>query len=130
MREEVINCWKQAQEDFITAKVNIETGRYYASVFFSQQCAEKALKACYIATLKKLPQTHNLVDMSKDLEADEKILSSARELNPEYLVTRYVDAANGIPAEMYDEKSATMHLKCAEVILQWIQGLLKLEKKS
>jgi HEPN domain-containing protein len=88
------------------------------------------LKACYIAKLKKLPQTRNLVDMSRDLGAGKEVLSSARELNPEYLVTRYVDAANDIPAEMYDEKSATMHLKCAEVVLRWIQGLLKLEKKS
>jgi HEPN domain-containing protein len=125
MRAEVLNCLRQAQEDFITAKVNIDTERYYASVFFSQQCAEKALKAGYIEKLKKLPQTHNLIEMSRDLGASEEILSSARELNPEYLVTRYVDAANGIPAEMYDEKSATMHLQCAEVILRWIQKLLK-----
>ena len=125
MREEVINCLKQSQEDFITAQVNIDTKRYYASVFFSQQCAEKALKAGYIEKLKKLPQTHNLIEMSRDLGASEEIVSAARELNPEYLVTRYVDAANGIPAEMYDEKSATMHLQCAEVIVRWIQALLK-----
>jgi HEPN domain-containing protein len=125
MREEVINCLKQSQEDFITAQVNIDTKRYYASVFFSQQCAEKALKAGYIEKLKKLPQTHNLIEMSRDLGASEEIVSAARELNPEYLVTRYVDAANGIPAEMYDKKSATMHLQCAEVIVRWIQALLK-----
>lgn len=125
MREEVKNCWKQAQEDKKTAEANIDTARYYASVFFSQQSAEKALKAYYIHSLKKLPQTHNLMELARDLKASAKILSAARELNPEYLTTRYVDAANGVPADMYDEKSARMHLKCAEEILEWVRKRLK-----
>ena len=78
---------------------------------------------------KRKRQCTKLVELSKDLSASEEILSAARELNPEYLVTRYIDAANGIPADMYDDKSATMHLQCAEVILQWIQALLRSEKE-
>jgi HEPN domain-containing protein len=41
MRTEVINCLKQAQEDFITAKVNIDTERYYASVFLVNSALRK-----------------------------------------------------------------------------------------
>ncbi len=125
MREESNNCWRQSQEDLITAKVNRRAKRYYASVFFSQQCAEKALKACYIETFRKLPQSHNLVELAKDLKASVRIMSAARELNPEYLATRYVDAANGVPADMYDDGSARMHLKCAEEIAAWIRKKLK-----
>ncbi|WP_204327927.1 HEPN domain-containing protein, partial [Proteus mirabilis] len=40
--------WEQALEDLKTAEVLVEVKRYYASVFFSQQAAEKALKALYI----------------------------------------------------------------------------------
>jgi len=40
MRKEVRNCWRQAEEDLITARANIDVTRYYASVFFSQQAAD------------------------------------------------------------------------------------------
>ena len=36
--------WEQSEEDLATARSNLESGRYYASAFFSQQAAEKALK--------------------------------------------------------------------------------------
>lgn len=125
MRKEVENCWRQAGEDYKTAKVNMDGGRYYASVFFSQQSAEKALKALYIRVLKELPQTHNLVELAKDLKAPAYIMGLARELNPKYLTTRYVDAANGVPADMFDKKSAMIHLKYAKDILTWAEERLK-----
>ncbi|MFN7182334.1 MAG: HEPN domain-containing protein, partial [Planctomycetota bacterium] len=48
MRKEAQDCLRQAEEDLLTAELNIKIERYYASVFFSQQCAEKALKATCI----------------------------------------------------------------------------------
>jgi HEPN domain-containing protein len=44
----------------------------------------------------------------------------ARELTPDYLTTRYPNAANGIPAEIYDEEIAERHLAYAEGICQWV----------
>jgi HEPN domain-containing protein len=126
MRREAKDSLRQAEEDLITAKLNIEIERYYASVFFSQQSAEKALKAECIEKLKILPQEHNLIELAKMLNAPENIMKSARELNPEYLITRYIDAANGIPSEMYDKESAELHLRCAEEILGWIKKLLNI----
>lgn len=105
MREESKNWWLQSLEDLETANVNIETKRYYASVFFSQQAAKKALKAFYIETVRDYPpKTHNMLEISRELEVPENVLDAAVELNPEYFVTRYPDAANGVPAEMYTEK--------------------------
>jgi HEPN domain-containing protein len=115
---------RQAEEDFKTADLNIGIKRYYASVFFAQQSAEKILKALYIHKLKELPMTHNLVELAKDLNAQEKIMEAARELNPEYLTTRYVDAANGVPADMYSRQSAKIHLEAADVILKWAMKYL------
>lgn len=125
MRKEVENCWRQAQEDYKTARINADVGRYYASVFFCQQSAEKALKALYIHVLKELPQTHNLIELAKGLKAPGHIIGLARELNPKYLTTRYVDAANGVPADMFDKKSARTHLKYAKDILTWTKEKLK-----
>lgn len=125
MREEVRNSWAQALEDLKTAKLNIGIKRYYASVFFSQQAAEKALKAFYMHKLKRNPMTHNVVSLSKDLKAPKKVVDAAIELNPEYVITRYPDAANGVPAEMFDEDSAKLHYNCGEVILDWVKRFLR-----
>lgn len=125
MREEVLDTWTQAKEDYITAEQLIGIQRYYASVFFSQQAAEKALKALYIHQLKRNPRTHNLVKLSRSLKAPEEVLDAALELNPEYAVTRYVNAAHGVPAHMFNKKLARIHLECAEVVLQWIEKQLK-----
>jgi HEPN domain-containing protein len=127
MREESKNWWLQSLEDLETARVNIETKRYYASVFFSQQAAEKALKALYIETLRDYPpKTHNMLEISRTLDVPETVLEAAIELNPEYFVTRYPDAANGVPAEMYTEKKANLHFEKAEVVIQWVKSQLKL----
>lgn len=124
MREEIRNTWRQAQEDFETARVTIGVGRFYASVFFSQQAAEKALNTHYMTVRNELPMTHNLVALCRDLQAPERINAAARQLNPDYLTTRYTDAANGVPAEMYDQQSAQMHLDLAKEVVEWVQSKL------
>ncbi len=48
------------------------------------------------------------------------LFSGIRDLNPEYLITRYPDMAQGVPAEMYDEKIAQRHLHNAQEIITWI----------
>jgi hypothetical protein len=55
MREEAANNWAQAQEDLETARILLEAERFYASVFFSQQAAEKALKALHMQKKRELP---------------------------------------------------------------------------
>lgn len=119
MREEIANTWTQAQEDLKTATVLLETDRFYASVFFSQQAAEKALKALYMYLKRELPKTHNLVALARELDAPERVMEAARELAPDYVVTRYANAAHGVPAEMYSERSAQEHLQYAGEVLEW-----------
>jgi len=47
MRKESSRLWGQAHEDLDTADKLLGVGKYYASVFFSEQAAEKALKVMY-----------------------------------------------------------------------------------
>jgi len=124
MREEVADNWAQAQEDLHTARVLLETERYYASVFFSHQAAEKALKALHLHEKREYPKTHNLVELARALEAPETVHEAARELTPDYFVARYVNAANGVPAEMYDQRSAQMHLNYAQAVMEWTRKRL------
>ena len=124
MRPEVRDTLIQAEEDLDTARVLMEQKKYYASVFFSQQAAEKALKALYIHSKREYPRIHNMVELAEELNSPDNIMEAARELNPDYLTTRYVNAANGIPARMYTERSAKVHFEYAVEILQWTkQGL-------
>ncbi len=126
MREESRRLWLQALEDLKTAKVLLEASRFYASVFFSQQAAENALKAVYIETKRETPpRTHNLVEILQLLEvSDENLIDAAMDLTPEYVVTRYPNAANGIPAQLYNKRIASDHLNKAKLIIEYCRKKL------
>jgi len=102
----------------------MDAGVYYASVFFSQQAAEKALKAASIDKLGKLPRGHNMIQMANALDAPLEVMNAAAELNPEFMATRNPENVDGVPAQLYDRKSARLHLRCAQTIVDWIKSVL------
>ena len=116
--------WAQARADYATAVTLYDAGIYYASVFFSQQAAEKALKAVTIRRTQKTPRGHNLIQMANALEAPLEIMNAAAELNPEFLSSRNPESADGVPAQLYDSKSARIHLHAAHRIVEWIKALI------
>ena len=121
MRDEVKIWWEQAETDLNTARSNLEQDIHYASVLFSQQAAEKALKALFIHQKKDVPpKTHNLVNLAKELGAPEEIIDACADLAPEYVLTRYPDGDIGPPSQRYTTRSAERHLKLARRVLQWI----------
>jgi len=75
---------KKSEKDLNTAKFNINSGEIEASAFFLQQSAEKALKALLIKRTKKLIRTHDLVILSKKLNAPEKIIKHCEKLTTLY----------------------------------------------
>lgn len=117
-------CWAQARADYATAVTLMDAGIYYASVFFSQQAAEKALKAATVEKLQKVPKGHNLIQMANALDAPLEVMNSAAELNPEFLATRNPENSEGVPAQIYDRKSARLHLRCAQTIVDWIKKII------
>ena len=125
MRREVGYWFEQAKADLKSAKDLLKSENYYASVFFSQQTAEKALKSLYINKKKKGARGHNLVFFARELDAPEHIINACAELTPDYLATRYPDAATGIPSENYTKNSAKTHLKMAEEVFIWAEEELK-----
>jgi len=126
MREETRRLWEQALEDFKTAEILLREKRYYASAFFSHQAAEKALKATYIHLKKELPpRTHNIVMLGKLLELED-LIEDLMELNPEYTISRYPDAANGVPAQMYNEAMAERQLERASRVIRKCRELMGL----
>lgn len=115
-------CWAQARADYAAAVTLLDAGVYFASVFFAQQAAEMALKAASIQKQQKTPRGHNLVQMCNGLEAPMEVMNAAAELNPEFLATRSPEAVSGVPSQNYDRKSARMHLRMAQTIVDWIKA--------
>ena len=128
MRKESARLWEQAREDLDTADKLLTVGKYYASVFFSEQAAEKALKVMYLEKKSRVAFTYDLVELAEELGAPENVSHAAAELSPDYLTTRYPDAANAVPAKLYDAASADMHLELSREVLQWAKKELRLEK--
>jgi len=119
MRKEVLDWLNSAEDDLNTAKTLWREKVYYASSFYSQQGAEKALKAAYILKFKKTYPQHNISTLASELGAPEEIISASKRLNPHYVQTRYPDAANAIPSDNYDKKIAEELLKESEKVFEW-----------
>jgi HEPN domain-containing protein len=123
-RKEVMDFWAQARADLATAVTLMDAGIYYASVFFSQQAAEKALKAASASVHTRSPKGHNLIHIANTLNAPVEIMNASAELNSEFLLARNPDAAEGVPAQMYDRASARLHLRCAQDVVEWSKRLI------
>jgi len=116
MVESESKIWfKKAEEDFETAKYNLEGNKIGAAVFFLQQSAEKALKAVYIKRFKNLIKVHDLVLLARKLKAPIMIVELCKELSPAYQYTRYPDI---IPVANLKEKS-TKFVDSVKEILKW-----------
>lgn len=125
MREDAQNWWEQAKHDLNTAEKNIKVEVYYASAFFSQQAAEKALKALYIVKKRELqPLTHNLTELGEKLDVPDELKTGLLKLNMDYVVTLYPNAANGIPAEQFNQEIAEEHLGYAKQVVEWVKRQL------
>jgi len=123
-RKQAMDFWSQSRADLATAITLLDAGVYYASVFFSQQAAEKALKGAMVDKQGRCPKGHNLIQMANGLNAPVEVMNAAAELNPEFMLSRNPDTADGVPAQMYDKGSARLHLRCANDIVDWAKMLL------
>lgn len=98
-----------------------DAGIYYASVFFAQQAAEKALRAANLESLHKSSRGHNLVAMADALQAPLEVMNAAAEFNDDFLNTRTPESAEGLPFLLYDHQLAEIHLQAAKIILDWVR---------
>ena len=122
MQQQVKDWWDQAQADLKTARDLIVAKNYYASVNYSQQSAEKSLKAVYLLIHKKIPpKIHDLVELARLVHTPEAVILQAGKLTITYFSSRYPGTAPEIPAKYYDQEKARRHLQEAEVIIQWAQ---------
>ena len=122
MRIEAERLIKQAQRDIMNAKKNVEIEAYEVAAFLAEQSVEKFLKAAWITLKYELPpHTHYLLDLGKSLKIPKNLQRQLAFLNPDYTISRYPNAANGIPYELYDREIALSKINAAEEVIEWIR---------
>ncbi len=96
MKERVQNWLKEAKWDLENANILLKNKRYSTAVFHSQQASEKAVKALlFYRNLNGWG--HSINSLLEKYREEEKrqistIQNEARELDRNYITTRYPDA--------------------------------------
>jgi HEPN domain-containing protein len=121
---------RQAESDLRKARNDLKTGDWDSAAFWSQQAAEKALKALLLEA-GVIYRGHDLLGIAEAIErelgvrVDEDIKGYLRELTIHYTVARYPNAANAIPSELYDESKARTLVSMAERVVGWVKERLR-----
>ena len=112
----------QAEADIKTARDCLKDGNYYASAFFAQQSAEKALKGFLYAQGYRALITPSVVELLEESikinEAFKRFLDYGKELDRHYIGSRYPNFyPSGAPYKYYTEEIAQRCVNYAESIL-------------
>ena len=114
---------KAAEEDLVDARDMLARGRWFRAAFFAQQAVEKVFKALFfVVRREEPPRIHTVTELYIMLrEAGFSLPKSVEEqlyiLNKYYTVTRYPDAAGGLPSESVDKVEAERAVKLAEEVI-------------
>lgn len=124
--KEVEDWVYEAEQDFGLAEGAIELGYYARSTGISEQAAEKAVKALYLAVNRALaPRTHKIDDIAQTLGAPPELVLGASTLVGDYFASRYPGAAHGRPSDAYSKEMAVERLEIARSIVQWVKSRLE-----
>jgi len=126
MRREAHLWIKSAEDDIFDAEIFFEKERYFRTAFFAQQAVEKILKALFIIMAREdPPKIHTITELYRDLKNKsdfsfpEQIEKQLYFLNKFYTVSRYPDAANGLPSESVDKIEAERALNLAKEVMEY-----------
>ena len=137
MKERVQNWLKEAKWDLENANILLENKRYSTAVFHSQQASEKAVKALLFSRNLN-GWGHSINSLLEKYSEEEKrqistIQNEARELDRNYITTRYPDALPEIaPQDAYDKIDAEKSINQANKIFYFVESEInyfKLETK-
>jgi len=124
------NRWfEQALEDLISAKILFENERYYLVCFISQQIVEKALKSVIYFNKEDLVLGHSVKKLADWAGTFDKrfikLCEDVSILDSYYIPTRYPNGLpEGIPAEVFNKKSAKDALDLAETTIKIVKSYL------
>jgi HEPN domain-containing protein len=122
MRREIERLLKQADRDVENARKNLTIQAYEVAAFLAQQAVEKYLKGTWVVVKKEpAPHTHALTELGDGLGVPTDLRRHLADLTSDYTVSRYPDAANAVPYELYDEATARAKVQNAETVIAWLR---------
>ncbi|MGC8571401.1 MAG: HEPN domain-containing protein [Caldivirga sp.] len=127
MRREALLWIRAAEEDLFDADIMLKAGRWFRVAFHAHQAVEEALKALFfIVRREDPPKIHTITELYRMLKESGFTLPSDLErqlyvLNKYYTVTRYPDAAGGLPSESVDESEARRALELARRVVEYVK---------
>jgi HEPN domain-containing protein len=126
MRPEIQRLLKQADRDLENARKNVEVQAYEVAAFLSQQAVEKYLKGVWvIARREPAPHTHALTELGDALGVPAALRRHLADLTSDYTISRYPDAANAVPYELYDEVTARTKVENAAAVITWLRSKIR-----
>ncbi|MEK9179938.1 MAG: HEPN domain-containing protein [Patescibacteria group bacterium] len=115
---------RQAEYDFEQAEKSFDDKSYAYAAFFSEQSAQKSLKAALFKSGKRAITIHSIAELAKEAAAvaDKsfaELVESGARLDRHYLAARYPDALPepATPFESYVEQDAAEAIAFARKIL-------------
>lgn len=125
MREEASLWFRQAERDLEKARNDLLTHDWDSAAFWSQQAAEKALKALLLSR-GRVYRGHSLLALAETAKSElglsvDDIIGDLRELTIHYTISRYPNAANAFPYELYDEAKARELVERARRVVEWVR---------
>ncbi|MEN3009615.1 MAG: HEPN domain-containing protein [Candidatus Bipolaricaulaceae bacterium] len=128
--EEGLRWLDQASADLKTARDCLKDGNFYASAFFAQQAAEKALKGFLYAQGYRAIVTHSVVELleesSKTRSDFHNFLDYGKELDRHYIGSRYQNFyPAGAPYKYYTKEVAERCVSYAALILDAVKKSLQ-----
>ena len=119
-REQALWWLATAERDLERAKRALREDDRAASTFWSQQAAEKALKALLLALKGWFPKTHSLKRLLEELppEITFERADELAELTAYYYISRYPDALEGVPDESISRSSAERAVKLSSEVVR------------
>ena len=122
MRREIERLLRQADRDLENASKNLGVEAYEVAAFLAQQAVEKYLKGAWVLwKTEPAPHTHALTELGDGLGVPADLRRHLADLTPDYTVSRYPDAANAVPYELYDEATARTKVENAGVVIAWLR---------
>jgi HEPN domain-containing protein len=120
MKMEIKNWWLQAKDDLEKARLLLDGEKYDGAAFFSQQAAEKGLKALYLKEHNNLLKIHDLVKLAREVNAPSEIVVKCSIITPVYFEVRYPEGDEP-PFDKVDLPKAQELIVLSGEVLKWIE---------
>jgi len=130
-RVEARRWFQQARADLEVVRTLRSAGHHAAACFFSQQAAEKALKAVLFSQGARVVLEHSVRELVRQCQTHDPAFAGAAEegalLDQFYIPTRYPNGlpAPAVPSEVYTEAHARAAQEAAQRILSAVEDFLR-----